>query len=214
MSPLLTARPSVSVTLRLLGACVVTAVVAAFVPLAGGDGESSAAVPACLAVGIVCAALVSHLLYASSKANEDQRMAWLSVGTTIAMIGLVSTLLALPSVFPDGGPVTQTADASAARYLIWHVGLLVAAGLALAGVRATLPALLIFGGLGALLLAWAAVGSAPLGELASGDGFSPTTRTLVALVVLAQGGVAFVWWRRTRGVVSWADMCVLALLVL
>ena len=48
MSPLLTARPSVSVTLRLLGACAVMAVVAAFVPLAGGDGESSAAVPACL----------------------------------------------------------------------------------------------------------------------------------------------------------------------
>src|SRR3954447_7461221 len=119
MSPLLTARPSVSVTLRLLGACVVTALVAAFVPLAGGDGQSSAAVPACLTLGIVCAALVSHLLYASSKA-EDPRMAWLSVGTTIAMLGLIGSLLALPSVFPDGGPVSQTEDAAAARYLIWH----------------------------------------------------------------------------------------------
>src|SRR3954464_4939958 len=99
MSPLLTTRPSVSVTLRLLGACVVTAVVAAFVPLAGGDGESSAAVPACLAVGIVCAALVSHLLYAATKTNDDPRMAWLSVGTTLAMLGLICSLLALPSVF-------------------------------------------------------------------------------------------------------------------
>src|SRR4051794_22957477 len=80
MSPLLTARPSVSVTLRLLAACAVTGVVAAFVPLAGGDGESSAAVPACLTVGIICAALVSHLLYASAKATDDSRLAWMSVG--------------------------------------------------------------------------------------------------------------------------------------
>src|SRR3954466_9989169 len=120
MSPLLTARPSVSVTLRLLGACVVCAVVAAFVPVAGGDGASSAAVPACLAVGIVCAALTSHLLYHSAKTTDDDRLAWISIGSTIAFLGLIFTLLALPSVFPNGGPISQTPDASAARYLIWH----------------------------------------------------------------------------------------------
>src|SRR5262249_21005280 len=112
MSPLLTARPSVSVTLRLLGACLVTAVVAAFVPLAGGDGASSAVVPACLTVGIICAALVSHMLYASSKATDDCRMAWLSAGTTVAFIGLILTLLALPSVFPNGGPINQSGDSA------------------------------------------------------------------------------------------------------
>src|SRR4051795_10277226 len=88
MSPLLTTRPSVSVTLRLLGACLVTAVVAAFVPLAGGDGEARAAVPACLAVGIVCAALTSHLLFHSARVAGDGRLAWVSVGTTVAFIGL------------------------------------------------------------------------------------------------------------------------------
>src|SRR5690349_15004493 len=152
MSPLLTARPSVSVTMRLLAACAVTAVVAAFVPLAGGDGASSAAVPACLTIGIICAALVSHMLYASSKATGDSRMAWLSIGTTIAMVGLIMTLLALPSVFPSHGPVNQSGDAAAARYLIWHGGMVAAAVIALAGVTATLRNLLIFGGLGALLL--------------------------------------------------------------
>src|SRR3954471_24749879 len=112
MSPLLTARPSVSVTLRLMSACVVTALIAAFVPLAGGDGQSSAAVPACLTVGIVCAALVSHLLYASSKATDDPRLAWMSVGTTIALIGLALSLVALPSVFPNHSPINQSMDAS------------------------------------------------------------------------------------------------------
>ena len=102
---------------------MVMVVVAASVPLAGGDGESSAAVPACLALAIVCAALVSHMLYASSAATGDQRLAWLSVGTTLAFIGLITTLAALPSLFPDGGPVQQTEDAAAARYLIWHVAL-------------------------------------------------------------------------------------------
>src|SRR3954454_2220552 len=114
MSPLLTARPSLSVTLRLLGACLVTATAAAFVPLAGGDGESSAAVPACLTAGIVCAALISHLLHASARAAGDERLAWLSVGTTLGLIGLATTMLALPSLFVDSEPVQQDPDASAA----------------------------------------------------------------------------------------------------
>src|SRR4051794_2314507 len=100
MSPLLTTRPSVSVTLRLLAACVVTAMAAAFIPLAGGDGASSAAVPACLGVGIVCAALTSHLLFHSARVASDGRLAWVSLGTTVGFFGLLCSLLALPSVFP------------------------------------------------------------------------------------------------------------------
>jgi EAL domain-containing protein (putative c-di-GMP-specific phosphodiesterase class I) len=214
MSPLLTTRPSVSVTIRLVGACVVAVAVAASVPLAGGDGESSAAVPACLALAIVCAALVSHMLYASSAATGDRRLAWLSAGTTVALIGLITSLAALPSLFPDGGPVQQTEDAAAARYLIWHLALVASAAIALAGVDASKRNLLLFGGPGALLLAWAAVAPAPLGDLASGDGFSPAMRALVALVVIAQAGAAVLWWRRAAGAASWADMCVLALMAL
>jgi amino acid transporter len=188
MSPLLTARPSVSVTLRLLGACLVMVVVAGFVPLAGGDGESSAAVPACLTLAIVCAALVGHMLYASAQATDDPRMAWLSAGTTVAFIALICSLLALPSLFPHGGPVNQSANSAAARYLIWHAALLASALLALSGRKPTLKALFIFGGLGALLLAWAAVAPSPLGHLASGTGYSPVMRALTALIVVAQGG--------------------------
>ncbi len=123
MSPLLTARPSVSVTLRLVGATAVMALIAAAIPFFGGDGRSSAVVPACLTLGIVCAALVSHLLYASSKATGDGRLAWMSVGTTLALIGLALTLLSQPSLFPDGSPVTKGADAGAARYALWHIAL-------------------------------------------------------------------------------------------
>ena len=215
MSPLLTARPSVSVTLRLLGACVVMAVVAAFVPLAGGDGESSAAVPACLTLGIVCAALVSHMFYASARGTGDERLAWLSVGTTLAMIGLIMTLVALPSLFPNGGPVRQTDDANAARYLIWHALLAGSGIIALAGVTPSLRNLLIFGGLGALLLTWAAVAPSPLGDLASSDGFSPIMRAAVGGIVLVSGArrVRLVPPRRGRRS-RWGDMCVLALLSL
>ncbi len=214
MSPLLTARPSVSVTLRLLGACAVMVVVAAFVPLAGGDGESSAAVPACLTLGIVCAALVSHMFYASARGTGDERLAWLSVGTTLALVGLIMTLVALPSLFPDGGPVRQTDDANAARYLIWHALLAGSGIIALAGVNPSLRHLVVFGGLGALVLAWAAVAPSPLGDLTSSDGFSPVLRAAVGGLVLVSGGVAFVWYRRAAGAVSWGDMCVLALLSL
>ncbi|MBE2315501.1 EAL domain-containing protein [Solirubrobacter sp. CPCC 204708] len=198
--------------MRLLGACAVTAVVAAFVPLAGGDGESSAAVPACLTVAIICAALMSHMLYASSKALDDRRMAWLAIGTTVAMLGLITSLVALPSVFPGGGPVDSGANSAAARYVIWHVALILAGVFALVGVQATLRNLLIFGGSGALLLAWAAVASSPLGNLADGDGLTATMRVLVAVIVLAQAGVAFAWWRRAGGALNWGELCVLVMM--
>jgi EAL domain-containing protein (putative c-di-GMP-specific phosphodiesterase class I) len=190
------------------------ALVAAALPFFGADGRSSAAVPAALALGITCAALLSHLLYASGRATDDPRLAWLSVATTLALLGLLLTLLALPSLFADGGPVSQSADAGAARYLIWHAALLAAVVLALLGAEPTLRSLLIFGGLGALLLAWAAVASSPFGDLASSDGYSVAMRALVALIAFAQAGVAVVWWRRASGALSWADMCVLALLAL
>jgi hypothetical protein len=214
MSPLLTARPSVSVTVRLVGATAVMVLTAAAVPFFGGDGRSSAVVPTVLALGIVCAALVSHLLFASARPTGDGRLAWMSVGTTLALIGLVLTLLSQPSLFPNGSPVTMNEDAGAARYLLWHLALLVAAAFALAGIEPKLRSLLIFGGLGALLLAWAAVVSTPFGDLASSEGFSPTMRALVAVIVAAQAGFTAIWWRRAGGALSWGDMCVLAMLIL
>ena len=71
--------------LRLLGACVVMVVVAAFVPLAAGTASPVPPSPRASRSAIVCAALVSHLLYASSAATDDARLAWLSVGTTLAL---------------------------------------------------------------------------------------------------------------------------------
>jgi EAL domain-containing protein (putative c-di-GMP-specific phosphodiesterase class I) len=154
------------------------------------------------------------MFYASARGTGDVRLAWLSVGTTLAMIGLIMTLVALPSLFPNGGPVRQTDDANAARYLIWHVLLAGSGIIALAGIAPTLRNLLIFGGLGALLLTWAAVAPSPLGDLASSDGFSPIMRAAVGGIVLVSGAVAFVWYRRAEGAISWGDMCVLALLSL
>jgi hypothetical protein len=93
MSPLLSSRAPVSVNLRLLGACAVTAVVAAVVALsAGSHARPTAAVPACLAVGCVCAALVGHMLHASARAVDDSRLLWMSAGVTVAFAGLVLNL--------------------------------------------------------------------------------------------------------------------------
>src|ERR1700754_74918 len=123
MSPLLTARPSVSVTLRLVGACAVTALVAPFVAIGAGGSPSSAAVPVCLAVGTVCAALVAHMFHSSAKAADDGRLAWMAAGVTVGFLGLLTSLAAQRTLFPDGGIVQQSPDAGAARYLIWHLAL-------------------------------------------------------------------------------------------
>jgi EAL domain-containing protein (putative c-di-GMP-specific phosphodiesterase class I) len=214
MSPLLTTRAPVSVNLRLLAACAVTAALAILVALGGGAaGNPTSAVPAALAVGCVCAAVVGHLLHASARAAGDPRLLWVSAGVTLAFLGLLANLLGQPSLFPGGGPVSQGADAMTARYLIWH-GALAAAGLiAVAGVAPTLRRLIAFAGAGVLLLGYASIASAPFGDLApSGGGYVPAVRIAVAALAIAQLGAAAAWWRKAGGAPTWAEMCVIAAL--
>ena len=192
------------------------AVVAAFVPLARRGRRIQCCRPRMPhARHRLCRAGQPHVSTPRLGATGDDRLAWLSVGTTLAMVGLDHD----PDRAAEPVPRTadrssQSADANAARYLIWHGALIASAVLALAGIAPTMRNLLLFGGLGALLLAWAAVASSPLGDLASSGGFSPTMRALVALIVIAHAAVAAVWWRRAGGAVSWGDMCVLALMCL
>jgi EAL domain-containing protein (putative c-di-GMP-specific phosphodiesterase class I) len=212
MSPLLTARPSVSVTLRLVAACVVTALAAAIVAVTGHGGHSSAVAPAALAVGCVCAALVGHMFHASWKAVDDPRLAWMSAGVTVAFVALVTSLLAAPALFPNGGLLAQSGDAASSRYLILHFALVVAGALAIAGVAPRPRSLILFGGLGFLLLAWAAVDSSPVGGIPTPEGIGLGARTALWLLILAQVAVGVLWWRRANGAPSWVEMCVLACL--
>ena len=213
---MLSARAPVSVNLRLLGACAVAALFAGIVAFsAGSTNRPTAAVPAALAVGGVCAALVGHLLFATARTVNDSRLLWMSAGVTIAFVGLVLNLLGQPTIFLTGGPVEQSADATAARYLIWHVGLLAAGVLAVTGVRARLRDVVAFGAAGVLLLVYAAIASAPLGDLASStDGYHAGVRTVVGIVAVGQLTVAAAWWRRSGGAPTWAEICVISLTIL
>jgi EAL domain-containing protein (putative c-di-GMP-specific phosphodiesterase class I) len=214
MSPLLSTRAPVSVNIRLLGAGAVTAAVAMAVALsAGGGARPTAAVPACLAVGCVCAALVGHLMHASARAVDDHRMRWIAAGVTVAFAGLVLNVFAQPTIVPDGGLVAQGTDSGAARYVIWHVALLAAGALALANVRARAPELLAFGVGGIALLAYAALADAPFGELGAADGsFNTELRTVVGVLAAGQLAVAIAWWQRASGAPTWGEVCVVALM--
>jgi len=216
MSPLLSSRAPVGVNLRLVGACAVTATFAGVVAFsAGSTNRPTAAVPAALAVGAVCAAICGHLLLATARAMDDSRLRWMSAGVTIAFAGLVADVLGQRTVFPDGGPVAQDVDAAAARYLIWHTALLAAAALALAGVRARGRVLLAFGGVGVALLLYASAATAPFGDLAgSAGGYHAGVRTAVAIVAGGLLLTAALWWRRSAGAPTWAEICVIALSVL
>jgi EAL domain-containing protein (putative c-di-GMP-specific phosphodiesterase class I) len=214
MSPLLSTRPSVSVTHRLLAACVVTLLLAAVVALGAGDpGRPMAAAPTFLAVGAVCAALVAYLLYASARAVEDCRLRWMAAGATVACAGLLAGLLGERSLFPYGGPLTETADAMTARYLTWHAALAVAAILAVAKVAPTRGRLLAFLGASLLVLVWCSVGNEPFGDLvAFGGGYSAAARLASLVLVVVQGGVAVLWWRSEEGIPPWGAMCMIAAL--
>jgi hypothetical protein len=213
MSPLLSSRAPVSVNLRLLGACAVTAAFAVIVAFsAGSTNRPTAAVPAALAVGAVCAAICGHLLFATARAVDDSRLLWMSAGVTVAFAGLVTDVLGQRTIFLDGGPVEQSVDAAAARYLIWHTALLAAAGLAVAHVRARPRALLAFGAAGIALLLYASIAAAPLGDLASStSGYHAGVRSAVAIVAAGLLAVAAIWWRQSRGAPTWAEVCVFAL---
>lgn len=211
MSPLLTARPSVSVTLRLVGACVATALIAIVVAMAGGGTASSAAVPCALAIGAVCAALVAHMLSASVRAAGDPRLAWLSAGVTIALAGTVASILASSAVFPGGGLVTQDGDAGVARYIVWHLALVVASGLAL--TVAPRPRWVVaYGVVGLGLIALTAVAS-PFEGFIDVDGYTAVTRVVLVAIVLGQLAIAVAWWRAS-GMLSWVVLCVLSLMAL
>jgi EAL domain-containing protein (putative c-di-GMP-specific phosphodiesterase class I) len=213
MSPVLSMRAPISVSVRLLAACGVMALVALVVALGAGTDEPTAAVPACLAVGAVCAALVAHLLYASARLVADARLLWMSAGVTIGFVGLVATLLGQPNISPQGGPISQAEDALAARYILWHMALLVAGVIAVAGVRARPRELVAFGAGGIALLLWASLADAPLGDLAAADGsYHATVRTVVGLIALAQIGTAVAWWRRAGGAPTWGEVCVICLM--
>ena len=145
MSPLLTTKPTVAVTMRLVAACVVTALLAVVVALGAGDpGRPTGAPPAFLAVGATCAALVAYLLFVSARAVEDCRLRWMAAGCAVACLGLLAGMLGEPALFPGGGALSDGADAMTARYLTWHTALALAAVLAVAGVRPTRDRLLAF----------------------------------------------------------------------
>jgi len=212
MSPLLTARPTVTVTLRLVGACVATALIAVVVAIAGGGTASSAALPCALAIGIVCAALVAHMLYASVRAADDPRLAWMSAGVTIALAGNVLAILASSAVFPGGGLVIQDGDAGVARYIVWHLALAGAGLFALSAVPHR-RSILAFGGVFSALLVLTAVASPYDGFIDIG-GYTAVTRTALGAIVLGQVTVAVVWWQRANRAPSWVELCVLSLLAL
>jgi EAL domain-containing protein (putative c-di-GMP-specific phosphodiesterase class I) len=215
MSPLLSMRAPISVNVRLLAACGVMALCAIVVALGAGTDEPTAAVPACLAVGAVCAALVAHLLFASARTVRDPRLLWMSAGVTVAFAGLVATLLGQPTISPHGGPISQGEDALAARYVIWHVALLAAGAIAVSAIRARPRELLAFGAGGLALLLWASLADAPFGDLAAADGsYHATVRTVVGLIALGQLAVAVAWWRRADGAPTWGEMCVICLMAL
>ena len=216
MSPLLNTRAPVSVNARLLAACGVTAVAAIIVALSAGSGaRPTAAVPATLAVGCVCAALVGHLTHASARAVDDSRLLWMSAGVTIAFAGLVMELFGQRSILADGGLVAQGADNSAARFVIWHVALLAAGGLGLANVRARPRELLAFGAAGIALLAYASLSSSPFGALVAADGtYDPVMRTFVGVLAVGQLAVAAAWWKRSEGAPTWGEVCVICLMAL
>jgi EAL domain-containing protein (putative c-di-GMP-specific phosphodiesterase class I) len=213
MSPLLSMRAPVSVNLRLLGAGAVTALVALVVAAGAGTDRPTAAVPACLAVGCVCAALMAHLLFASARAVSDTRLLWICAGVTVAFAGLVASLLSQPTITPRGGTISQGEDAMAARYIIWHLALLIAGFVAVAPIRTRPRELVAFAAGGIALLLWASLSDAPLGDLVAADGsYQTVTRIIVGVLAVAQLGVAAAWWRRASGAPTWPEMCVIVLL--
>ena len=74
---------------------------------------------------------------------------------------------------------------------------------------------MIFTGTAIVLLAYASLSPAPLGDLADFDGgHVPALRAAVALLAAGQLAVVAAWWRRAAGAPTWGEVCVIALTAL
>src|SRR4051794_41552640 len=123
MSPLLSMRAPVSVNVRLLAACGIAGLIAVVVAIGAGSDKPTAAVPACLAVGCVCAALMGHLLFASARAVGDTRLLWVSAGGTPPVARVVPALLGPPHPTPPHAPgqLSPGAGFHAPPDVLWHL---------------------------------------------------------------------------------------------
>ena len=139
----------------------------------------------------------------------------MSVGTTLALIGLLLTLFALPSLFPDGGAgrperrrrrralpgLARRADrrrGDRARGRASRSSAPCSSSAAWVPSSSPGPPLLP-----PRSASWRRTRATP-----------PRCARSSRSIVAAQAGVAVIWWRRAAGAVSWADMCVLAMMVL
>ena len=216
MSPLLTTRPSEHVTRRLFAACALLGLLAVVIAVAAGDhGRPSGAAPAFLSAGAVSAALVAYLLSASARAIRAPRLLWMAAGAGIACLGMLTNLLGQPTIFPSTEPVAQTADAMAARYLVWHVGLAAAAVLAVVDVRPTQRNLSLLVAPFAVALVWCSLWDEPLGDLVNlRNEYTAPVKAATLLVVLVTVAAATTWWRQEGRVPAWGALCMIAALYL
>jgi EAL domain-containing protein (putative c-di-GMP-specific phosphodiesterase class I) len=216
MSPLLSSRPSETVMQRLVAACGITALVAVLIAVSAGDtGRPTAAAPTFLAVGATCSALLAYILFASARATDDCRLHWMAAGVTVACVGLLATIAGQPALFTGGTPVNRSPDAGAARYVIWHAALAGAAVLAVLRVTPTRERVIGFFAASFVLLAWACIADAPLGDLVIADGtYHAGLKVIVGLLVLVQTVTAAAWWNAEGRRPPWGAMCMIALLFL
>jgi EAL domain-containing protein (putative c-di-GMP-specific phosphodiesterase class I) len=216
MSPLLTSRPSVAVVNRLLGACVVTAAIAAGVALGNsGSGRPSAAVPTFLAAALLGAAIVAYLLTVAARVTDDRRLLWMAVGATVAGIGLLLSLATQQSLIANRAILPTTAGAGAVRNLLWHATIAVAALLVVSRVRPSMPRLLAFLLIGGTLLLYTLLDKEPFHVLFDrGDGYTAGLKLASGALALIVAGSALAWWRTDREAPQWASACMIALLLL
>jgi EAL domain-containing protein (putative c-di-GMP-specific phosphodiesterase class I) len=216
MSPLLTSRPSVAVVNRLLGACVVTASIAAAIALGNsGAARPSAAVPTFYAAGLLCAGVVAYLLTVTARVVEDRRLLWMAVAATVAGIGLALSLASQQSLIANRSIVSGSAGAGAMRNLLWHATIAVAAVLAVRRVRPSRPRLLAFVLIAGALLLYTLIDTEPFRALFDrGDGYNAGIKLASGALALIVAGSALAWWRADRDAPQWASACMIALLLL
>ena len=111
--------------MRLLAACGVTAVARSSLSSAG-SGRPTAAVPACLAVGVVCAALWATC--SRVRARRRRLAAALAVRRYHGRLCRPGRASSGSRRCSPTAARSSRAPTPAARYLIWHVALLMAGG--------------------------------------------------------------------------------------
>jgi serine phosphatase RsbU (regulator of sigma subunit) len=140
----------------------------------------------------IFAAFALAVLATRGRAEQDERLSWVSAGLAAGIVAMVLQVISFPAVAPDGGPLGTSDDSSAFLYLLFHLtfGAAAIAGALGAPIAWRVPSVVV----GCVLAVLIAIDAIPLPELIRGGTvFTPLLIWVEIVLAAVIAGATMLW---------------------